>query len=162
MEYQIEEWPAFTVAGYATKVKTKEAFQVVPKIWNKAWRDGTMERLIELIQLTDYRPAGFLGIVAGGQKGQEQQMDYILGVTNYVNVPDCTYVAAKLDMQEFSYPAAKWVIVNADGELPEAVQKIYREFYHGWLPSSGYELADLPVIEAYLTENRQEVWFAVK
>lgn len=25
----------------------------------------------------------------------------------------------------------------------------------------GYELADLPVIECYLKENRQEVWSAV-
>ena len=56
-----------------------------------------------------------------------------------------------------------WVkqLNEAEGELPEAIQKIYKQFYTEWLPSSGQELADLPVIECYLNENRQEVWIAV-
>lgn len=160
MKYHIEERPAFKVAGYVKKVKEKEAFKVIPTIWKKAFKDGTIEDLTRLMQQADYCPGGFLG-VADAKEGQEE-FDYILGVTNFVNEPDCIYIAAELGMQEFSYPASKWVIVEADGKLPEAVQNIYGEFYDKWLATSGCEVADLPVIECYKAEEKQEVWFAIK
>lgn len=160
MNYQIECWPAFTVAGIAHHMKTDQAFTLVPPIWDNAWKDGTIQKFIQCFP--DYRPAGFLGIAAGGNWGDSEEMDYILGITNYVDVPDCAHVSAPEGMREFSYPAATWVIINADGELPRAVQDIYHQFYAEWLPSSGYKLADLPVFECYLQENHQEVWIALE
>lgn len=160
MKYQIEKWPAFKVAGVSERMKTELAFQLVPQVWERAWKEGTMQRLTEFYP--DYRPAGFLGIAAGGQWGAADEMDYIIGVTNYVDSPDCERMPAPEGMKEFSYPAATWVIIHADGELPKAIQAVYDQFYSEWLPSSGYRLADLPVIECYLKENRQEVWIAIE
>lgn len=160
MKYQIEQWPAFKVAGITTKVKTDKAFEIVPQIWDKAWKDGTMRKFMEFFP--DYRPAGFLGIATGGQDGNSEEMDYILGITNHVDISDCNYVPHPEEMTEYSYPAATWVVINADGDIPYAVQAVYKQFYSEWLPSSGYKLADLPVIECYMQENRQEVWVAIK
>lgn len=160
MRYQIEHWPAFTVAGIARRIKTDRAFELVPSIWEKAWQDGTMRRFLEFFP--DYRPAGFLGIAAGGGWGNSQEMDYILAVTNHVDLPECLHIPAPAGMAEFSYPAATWVILDAQGELPAAVQRVYEKFYSEWLPRSGYRLSDLPVIECYMQENRQEVWIAVE
>ncbi len=159
MNYQIEQWPSFIVMGISHKVKTSEAFEVIPGIWENAWKGGTMKRFIE--NFPDYRPAGFLGIAAGGQWGDSEEMNYIIAVTNHVDTPECKHVPALEGMEEFSYPAATWAIFEANGELPGAIQKVYKQFYTEWLPNSGYELADLPVIECYLQENRQEVWIAV-
>lgn len=64
-------------------------------------------------------------------------------------------------MIEFNYPSATWAIFEANGELPEATQDLYKQFYSEWLPNSGYGLANLPLIECYLEENHQEVWIAV-
>lgn len=160
MDYKIERWPAFKVAGIANRIKTDRAFELVPQIWDRAWKDGTMQKFME--HFPDYRPAGFLGIAAGGQWGASDEMDYILAVTNYVDTPGCCYVPVPAGMTEFSYPAAAWAVINADGELPKSVQDVYRKFYSEWLPKSGYRLADLPVIECYLQENRQEVWIAIE
>ncbi|KEF36921.1 transcriptional regulator, AraC family [Schinkia azotoformans MEV2011] len=159
MNYQIEQWPAFKVMGILHKVKTSKAFKVIPKIWENAWEDGTMNRFIE--NFPDYRPAGFLGIAAGGQWGDSEEMNYILAVTSHVDVPECKHITAHDGMQEFSYPEATWAIFEVNGELPSAIQKVYKQFYTEWLPNSGYKLADLPVIECYMQENRQEVWIAV-
>ncbi|MDX9918108.1 MAG: AraC family transcriptional regulator [Gudongella sp.] len=159
MNYQIEQWPAFKVMGISHKVKTSTAFQVIPKIWEKAWKDGTMSRFIE--NFPDYRPAGFLGIAAGGQWGDSEEMNYIIAVTSHVDVHECKHFPVLEGMQEFSYPAATWAIFEANGELPDSTQKVYKQFYTEWLPNSGYELADMPVIECYIQENRQEVWIAV-
>lgn len=162
MNYQIEEWPAFKVSGIRNRINTSKAFEIVPQIWDKAWKDGTMNSFFELFQKTDFRPAGFLGISAGGQWGNSEEMDYILAVTNFVDAPSCNYVPSLEGMEEFSYPAATWAIFEANGEPPDAVQKVYKQFYTEWLPSSGYKLADLPVIECYMQDNHQEVWIAVE
>ena len=160
MKYQIEKWPAFKVAGISSRIKTDRAFDLAPQIWDRAWKDGTMQKFIQFFP--DYRPAGFLGIAAGGGWGSSDEMDYILAVTNYVDVSGCSHVPAPEGMEEFSYPSATWVIINADGEIPKAVQEVYQNFYSEWLPSSGYKLSDLPVFECYMQENRQEVWIAVE
>ncbi|TYQ18154.1 UNVERIFIED_CONTAM: AraC family transcriptional regulator [Acetivibrio alkalicellulosi] len=159
MNYQIEQWPEFKVMGTLHKVKTFEAFEVIPQIWESAWKEGVIKRFIE--NFPDYRPAGFLGIAAGGQWGDSEEMNYIIAVTSHVDVPECKHIPALEGMQEFSYPAATWAIFEANGELPNATQKVYKQFYTEWLPNSGYELADLPVIECYMQESRQEVWIAV-
>lgn len=160
MKYQIEQWPAFKVVGISKKIKTDRAFEIIPKIWNDAWKDGTMHKFMEFFP--DYRPAGFLGIAAGGNWGNSDEMNYILAGTNHVDVAGCNYVSVPEGMEEFSYPSATWVIINADGEIPNAVQDVYRKFYSEWLIESGYKLANLPVIECYLQENHQEVWIAIE
>lgn len=160
MKYKIEQWPAFKVVGISNRIKTDRAFELVPQIWDKAWKDGTMQKFIDFFP--DYRPAGFLGIAAGGEWGSSDEMDYILAITSHVDTPDCNYIPAPEGMTEFSYPAGAWVIINADGEIPKAVQDVYHKFYSEWLPSSGYKLSNLPVIECYLQENKQEVWIAIE
>jgi AraC family transcriptional regulator len=88
-------------------------------------------------------------------------MNYIIAVTSHVNLPQCNHIPALDGMKEFSYPEATLAIFEAYGELPSATQKVYKQFYTKWLPNSGYELSDLPVIECYMQDNRQEVWIAV-
>jgi AraC family transcriptional regulator len=159
MNYQIEQWPAFKVMGILHGVKTSKAFETIPQIWKNAMIDGTMNKFID--NFPDYRPAGFLGIASGGQWGNSDDMNYIIGVTSHVDEPECIYIPALDGMEEFSYPAATWAIFEANGELPNAIQNVYKQFYTEWLPNSGYELAELPVIECYMQDNNQEVWIAL-
>lgn len=162
MNYQIEKWPAFTISGIKKKVKTDEAFHIIPQIWDTAGRDGTMKNLFELCMKADMRPAGLLGVSVGGQWEKSEEMEYYLGVTTHVDVNECEKVTTPSHMNELQLPKATWVIFEANGPLPEAVQDIYKKFYTEWLPNSGYELDDLPVIECYLQDERQEVWIAIK
>lgn len=160
MNYQIEQWPGFTVTGFRHQVKTNEAFQVIPGLWDEAGKDGTMGSLVGLWKLADSRPSGILGVAVGGSWGGSEDVDYYMGVTTYVNVPEAKRVETPNHMVSYEVAAATWVIVEAEGSLPESVQNVYKEFYSQWLPSSGYQLADVPVIECYFPE-RQEVWIAV-
>lgn len=151
-----------SIAGNKQRIKTEQAFSIVPQIWDTAWKDGTMNRMIELFRKTDYRPAGFIGMSIGGQWGGSEEMDYFIGITNHVDVPNCAHVSAPDGMEELRIKPATWAILEANGDLPNAVQRIYKQFYSEWLPNSGYQLDDLPVIECYMQENRQEVWIAIK
>lgn len=162
MNYKIEQWPAFTISGIRKRMNTDEAFQIIPQLWETAGSDGTMQRLFELLSQADMRPAGLLGVSAGGQWGNSEEMDYYLGVTTHVDSPDCAKVIPHDSMDALSLSKATWAIFEANGSLPEAVQNIYKKFYTEWLPNSGYDLDDLPVIECYLQDNKQEVWIAIK
>ncbi len=82
-------------------------------------------------------------------------MEYIIAVTNFVDAPNCNHITVIEGVEEFSYPSAIWAIFEANGELPEATQRVYKQFYTEWLPNSGYDLADLPVIECYMQENKK-------
>lgn len=161
MKYKVEDFPAFKVAGKVTRIETGKAFEIVPKLWDKAWQDGTMNQLFELHQKTDYRPEGLLGIVSGDEAGDSEEMDYIIGVANYVDDVRCTYVAPPEGMEELAYPASKWVVFEANGKLPESIQQVYKRFHKEWLPKSGYRLANLPVIECYKQNDQQDIWFPI-
>lgn len=159
MDYRIEQWPEFKVMGISQKLKTEKAFEVIPKLWEDAWKDGTMQKFLD--HFPNYRPSGFLGIAQGGEWGESEDMEYIIAVTNYVDTAKYEYMPVIEGMKEFTYPAATWAVFKANGELPESIQNVYKQFYSEWLPNSGYELDNLPVIECYMQENQQEVWIAV-
>lgn len=161
MEYQIVKWPAFSVAGIRHRMKNSEAFARIPGIWDRAFRDGTGQRFLELWRKADSRPSGLLGICAGGDWGNAEEMDYYLAVTTYVDAPECERVDLPADMGTLDFPAATWAVFDASGKLPEAVQRIWKTFYSEWLPNSGFELADLPAIETYMQNDVQEVWIPV-
>ncbi len=60
-------------------------------------------------------------------------MNYIVAVTNDVDLPTCNHVLPPEGMEKFSYPASTWAIFEANGELPDALQKVYKQFYREWL-----------------------------
>lgn len=137
MNYQIEQWPAFTVSGFKKRICTKDAFSLVPQIWNAAWNDGTMLRMTELFKQADYRPSGLLGISDGYSWGESEEMDYYLAVTTHVDVPQCKRLDVLEGMSTVEFPQATWVMLEANGELPDAVQQMYKKFYTEWLSNSG-------------------------
>ncbi len=144
MNYKIVEFPAFKVMGISQRIKTTDAFNIIPSIWNEAWSDGTIQNFLD--NFPNYRPSGILGIAQGGQWGESEYIDYIIGVTNYIDSLEYKEFPLIDGMKEFNYPSAKWIIINANGDLPEAIQKLYEEFHSEWLPNTKYKLANLPVI----------------
>lgn len=160
MNYQLKQYPAFSVAGYSYPIRQADVFTEVPALWERVFRDGAIGRIHELFGRTDYHPSGILG-VADGRGSDGEQFPYLIGVTNYVEGM-APHVPAPQDMQELQIPAATWAVFDAGGPMPEAVQRVHRSFYTEWLPKSGYRPADLPVLECYRPEERQEVWIAVE
>lgn len=162
MNYKIEKMPPFIVSGFKKRVCTKDAFKLVPQLWNEAVSDGIMDRLTELLEQSNRRPSGFIGICDGHIWSDLEEIDYYMGVTTYINELQCKRVEVLEGMTAVEFPQATWVMLEANGKLPDAVQKMYRKFYNEWLPNSGYDLEDLPIIECFLEEDKQEFWVAVR
>ena len=101
-------------------------------------------------------PGGLLGVC--GAVGEEWK--YYIAVATGQDEP------LPEGMEESVVPESDWAIFPGRGRMPEAITDLERRGITEWLPSSGYEYADAPDIEVYLTPNPQdavfEVWMPVK
>ena len=63
-------------------------------------------------------------------------------------------------------PACTWAVFFGTGPMPNAITDLEKRVVTEWLPSSGYEYADAPDVEVYLTPDPAnavfEVWVPVR
>ena len=160
MNRRVERWPAFVITGHKSTFPVSESFAQISKIWQDATANSTIDKLYTLWSKLDLQPAGILGI-SMKHLDDPKTMDYFLAVTTFVDVPGAELIPLPEEMQSFKLPSVEWAIIEANGPLPAAMSNAYLAFSNEWLPSSGYTAAPLPVIESYITENRQEIWFPI-
>ena len=161
MQYELENWPAFTVCGFKTRLKSQTAPNFIPQLWKCAFEDGSIQRLLDLLHKTDLRPAGLLGVCHSMDR---DEMDYYLAVTIHVDTPNHKKMTdVPNDMTLLEIPAARWAIFNADGPLPQAIQNAVDSISTHWPLAPAYALRpDLPMLESYHADNRQEIWVAIQ
>ena len=82
-----------------------------------------------------------------------------------MSAPAATNRPVPEDMEAYEVPAMTWAIFPGDGVCPGAIQDLERRVVTEWLPGSGYEYANGPDLEVYLTPDPQkakfEVWIPV-
>ena len=151
MQYRIETKDAFRVVGISAPLSKEIAqnFEEVPKLWQGAAANGTIQKLAEMM---DTPPMGLLGVSACNDA---EQWKYLIAVST-------TQPAG--DFEEFLVPAATWAIFPGSGS-GVSIQNLGERIITEWLPTSGYEYANGPDIEVYLTPDSQqaqyEVWIPV-
>ncbi len=153
MNYRIEKKDAIRIIGVSapTDKDMEKSFAVVPQMWNKAWADGTIQTLAQYI---GEEPRGILGVCTSNENDEWR---YFIAVAN------STFTDERFD--EHTIPAATWAIFSGTGTMPHAIQDLERRIVTEWLPTSGYEFANVPDIEVYMDANPTnasfEVWIPV-
>ena len=151
MEYRIEKREGFRVLGTSIPIDRdmEKNFDTVPRFWDKTAMDGTLERLVGLM---DAQPMGILGVCACSD---EEEWRYCIAAASTKQDPS---------LEEFIIPAATWAIFPGRGTT-QSLQELERRILTEWLPSSGYEYGNAPDIEVYLNADPQdakyEVWIPV-
>lgn len=152
MEYRIEKHNAFRIVGVSQQISndTEENFKVLPKMWQRVSTDGTIAKLVPMM---NKQPMGVLGVCACVNA---EDWRYYIAVSS-----DCEDIGG---FEEYNVPAATWAIFSDEG-TGVSIQELERRIFTEWLPSSGYEYTDAPDIEIYLDPNpantRYEVWMPV-
>lgn len=152
MQYRIETKEAFRVVGISCPMarSIEQNFAEVPLLWQKAAMEGLIPRLIGKM---DGKPEGILGICACC--GNEDWKYYIA----------VSSTRPAEDLEEYIVPAFTWAVFPGFGECPGAIQELERRIVTEWLPTSGYEYADGPDVELYLSPDPKhakfEVWIPV-
>lgn len=151
MNYRIETKAAFRIIGVSQPLhkEIESNFAIVPKMWQDAAMDGTIEKLAGFM---DDFPKGILGVSACNN---EEQWNYFIAVASTRDTEE---------FEEYQVPAATWAIFSGSG-TNQGIQDLERRIVTEWLPTSGYEYADAPDIEVYLNPDPQnaqyEVWVPV-
>lgn len=152
MEYQIVKREAFRIVGFRTPLPAdvEEGFLLVPKFWGEVGH-----RVPELCALMNADPAGVLGV---STCHREQD--------NYYYIAVASTAPALEGMYEETIPAATWAVFTGKGAMPDAMQALQQRIVSEWLPESGYEWAQAPDIEVYLSapgaeESAFQVWLPI-
>lgn len=151
MEYRIEQREEFRVVGVSVPIDRdmEENFETLPLFWEKAARDGTLQRLAGMM---DAQPMGILG-VCDCEDGK--QWRYFIAAASTKDAEG---------LEEYTVPAATWAVFPGTG-TNQSIQELERRVLTEWLPSSGYEYGKAPDVEVYLNADPQdakyEVWIPV-
>lgn len=158
MEYRMEHKPAFQVVGIGRVVgaSMEDNAEIIPQMWSEAVTTGVVARLSEIITRSDQYPNGILGVC--GMMNNEWKYYIAVASQPSQDVPK--------EMEKYDVPESDWAVFSGTGKMPEAIRELEQRIFAEWLPSSGYEYADAPDIEAYLTPNPEnaafEVWLPIR
>ena len=151
MNYRIETKDAFRIVGVSVPLNKdiEKNFTVIPSKWQEISANGTLQRLIGLM---DTPPMGVLGV---STCNDTEPWRYYIAVSSSQE---------KNDLEEYLVPAATWAIFSGTG-TNQSIQELERRIVTEWLPTSGYEYGNAPDIEVYLNPDPQnakyEVWIPV-
>ncbi|MBU5484373.1 AraC family transcriptional regulator [Clostridium sp. MSJ-11] len=151
MEYRIENIDfELRIVGKSKVVKTSRAFKTIPTLWNGAKKDGFMQQLINMSwENPKCKLESLLGVCGKEAAITDEEFTYFMGV-RYDG-------EAHSHMETIIIPPSTWVVFP---NVPDAWKRLYSE----WVPTSGYELANLPCIECYYGPKhkpRHELWVPV-
>ena len=151
MNYRIESREAFRIVGVSVPLHKdiEENFTVIPSKWAEVSMNGTLQKLIGLM---DTPPMGVLGM---SLCNDEEAWKYYISVSSSKDADG---------LEEYTVPAATWAIFSGTG-TNQSIQELERRIVTEWLPTSGYEYGSAPDIEVYLNPDPQnaqyEVWIPV-
>lgn len=151
MDYRIEKTDSFRIVGPSISLynEMEKNFKIVPKMWQNAFSDGTIPKLLSLMNGT---PKGILGVSAY----IENKPKYYIAVSSTKDIDN--------SFDELIVPASTWVIFSGSGNS-EAIQNLEKRIMTEWFPTSGYEYANSPELEVYLNDDpinmKFEVWIPV-
>lgn len=153
MNYRIETGKAFRIVGksFPLSREIERNFAEVPQMWQGAVEDGTIEKIVSLM---NGELRGVLG-VSVCTDGEEWR--YYIAVSSAAEIDDT--------LEEYVVPGCTWAVFPGSG-TGKSIQELEGRIVTEWLPTSGYEFTNGPDIEVYFEPNPEntayEVWIPVR
>ena len=150
MNYRLEELDGLRIAGRKFEVDTKHAFDIVPGIWQREMESGFLPKLIGMSwEKPKCKLESLLGVIGSKPRIHDETFDYFIGVRYEDEIPE--------GMEELTLPPLTWAV------FPDVLDA-WKRLYTQWLPGSGYDLADAPIVECHYApghEPASELWAPV-
>lgn len=151
MEYRIENLGfELRIMGKKKTVETRRGFEIVPALWNEAMKDGFVQTLIDMSwENPKCKLESLLGVCGKEAAITDEKFDYFMGVRYDGEV--------KEGMEVLVIPPSTWAV------FPNTVEA-WKRLYTEWVPTSGYELANLPCIECFYAPDhnpKDELWVPI-
>ncbi|QDQ03422.1 AraC family transcriptional regulator [Lysinibacillus fusiformis] len=160
MKYKIVEKEKFQVVGVKRTYNCQngENTQGIPLFWDEMNNKGMDD---VLFKLNNGEIKGVLGVCVPHKDHKENNLvDYWIATDHAGDSPD--------NLLTMEVPAAKWVVFEVHGPMPDAMQNTWKQIYAEWFPSNPYEPAGSAELEVYSDENPSspdlysEIWIPIK
>lgn len=162
MEWKMVEKPAFYLAGVSRRVPMQ--FEGVNQAIVELAQSITEAQREEMHALQNMEPREIINAsynADGGFVKEEGELTHLIGVLT-------TAQTVGQGLVRVPVPACTWAVFPCEGPFPETLQRTMAGIYAQWLPTSGYEVVDLPAFSFTKMDARKEghayseVWTPVR
>lgn len=150
MNFRIETKEAFRIVGKSCPLSKvlEENFARIPHEWDTALENGTLTKLYGIM---NDKPEGLLGVSVHNEK----EWKYFIAVSSTEDSDN---------FEQYHIPVATWAVFSGRG-TNVSLQELECRVITEWLPTSGYEYAEIPDIEVYIKADPKdaiyEYWLPV-
>lgn len=161
MEFTIEKKEKFHVVGVSRRVPMQ--FEGENEAIQELAQSITEQQRKEMHSLADLYPFQVLNVSYDFDEGYLEEKGSLTHMIGFATTKENPFD----DLEQISIEESLWAIFPNEGPFPAALQETYANIYSEWLPSSEYELADLPGISFTRYDDTSgqvysEVWVPVK
>lgn len=160
MEFKIEKKEKFNIVGVSKRVPIQ--FEGVNNAILELAQSITEQQRNVMHQLADLYPHQVLNVSYDFDDGFLEEKGYLNHMIGFATTKENTFD----DLEQLSIRESLWAIFPNQGPFPAILQETTAKIYSEWLPSSGYEVADIPWISFTkhngTSENvYSEIWMPV-
>jgi len=161
MEFKIEKKEKFNIVGVSKRVPIQ--FEGVNNAILELAQSITEQQRNEMRQLGDIYPHQVLNVSYDYDDGFLEEKGCLTHMIGFATTKENPFD----DLDQISVEESVWAIFPNQGPFPATLQETTAKIYSEWLPTSGYELADLPGIsftkhDGTFDDLYSEVWIALK
>jgi AraC family transcriptional regulator len=161
MEFKIEKKEKFNLVGVSKRVPIQ--FEGENNAIIELAKSITEQQRNEMHQLADLYPHQVLNVSYDFDDGFLEEKGFLTHMIGFATTKDNPID----DLEQISIEESLWAIFPNQGPFPAALQETTAKIYSEWLPSSDYEVADLPGISFTkhngTSENvYSEIWMPIK
>lgn len=161
MEFKIERKEKFSIVGVSKRVPIQ--FEGENQAIIELAQSITEQQRNEMHQLADLYPHQVLNVSYDFDNGYLEEKGSLTHMIGLATTKENPFD----DLEQISIEESLWAIFPNQGPFPATLQETTAKIYSEWLPSSEYEVADLPGISFTkyngTSENvYSEIWMPVK
>ncbi|MGN7938712.1 AraC family transcriptional regulator [Virgibacillus sp. 6R] len=161
MEFKIEKKEKFHIVGVSKRVPIQ--FEGENQAIIELAKSITEQQRNEMHQLADVYPHYVLNVSYDFDDGYLEEKGHLTHMIGFATTKENPFA----DLEQLTIEASLWAIFPNQGPFPATLQETTAKIYSEWLPSSDYEITDLPGISFTkhngTSENvYSEIWMPVK
>lgn len=161
MEFKIERKKKFNIVGVSKRVPIQ--FEGVNHAILELAKSITEQQRNEMHQLGDLYPQQVLNVSYDFDDGYLEEKGSLTHMVGFATTKGNPFD----DLEQLSIEESLWAIFPNKGPFPAALQETTAKIYSEWLPSSDYEITDLPGISFTKHDGTyesvySEIWMPVK
>ncbi|SOC35883.1 AraC family transcriptional regulator [Ureibacillus acetophenoni] len=161
MEFKIEKKEKFNIVGVSKRVPIQ--FEGVSQSILELAQSITQQQREEMHKLADLYPHYVLNVSYDFDEGRLEEKGNLTHMIGFATTKENTFD----DLEQITIEQSIWAIFPNVGPFPQALQETTAKIYSEWLPSSDYEIVDLPSISftkhgGSTDKVYSEVWLPVQ